>query len=139
MATDNTTGFTLPAPTDSSAPSSSDVQSLLDSALPAVDTFARDLAIGAGIMLMLTIIFFFLKNAYSLSLVKNRRFSPSDADTVAGCLFFFLLFTSAFVVLLLLNPAKIMHPPFMALLAAPAGLAFVSAVAMYKFWPSSRA
>ncbi|KQW96662.1 hypothetical protein ASC94_07445 [Massilia sp. Root418] len=72
---------------------------------PATDTSTRDLAIGGAVFLVLLIVFFFARNAYSNHLVR-RRVAPSSADTAGWLMFFGLAFLSAAAVLAVLNASK---------------------------------
>ena len=72
---------------------------------PATDTSTRDLAIGGAVFLVLLIVFFFARNAYSNHLVR-RRVAPSSADTAGWLMFFGLAFMSAAAVLAILNASK---------------------------------
>jgi hypothetical protein len=72
---------------------------------PATDTSTRDLAIGGAVFLVLLIVFFFARNAYSNHLVR-RRVAPSSADTAGWLMFFGLAFMSAAVVLAIMNAGK---------------------------------
>ena len=72
---------------------------------PATDTSTRDLAIGGAVFLVLLIVFFFARNAYSNHLVR-RRVAPSSADTAGWLMFFGLAFMSAAAVLAILNAGK---------------------------------
>eukprot|EP01032_Pedospumella_encystans_P012537 gene12537-14499_t len=64
-----------------------------------------DLAIGGAVFLILLIVFFFARNAYSNHLVR-RRVAPSSADTAGWLMFFGLAFMSAAAVLAILNASK---------------------------------
>ena len=55
--------------------------------------------------LVLLIVFFFARNAYSNHLVR-RRVAPSSADTAGWLMFFGLAFMSAAAVLAILNASK---------------------------------
>ncbi len=72
---------------------------------PATDTSSRELAIGGGVFLVLLIIFFFVRNAFSNSLVR-RRVAPSSAESAGWLLFVGLSFLSAAVVLAIINASK---------------------------------
>jgi len=72
---------------------------------PATDTSTRDLAIGGAVFLVLLIVFFFARNAYSNHLVR-RRVAPSSADTAGWLMFFGLAFMSAAAMLAILNAGK---------------------------------
>ena len=72
---------------------------------PATDTSSRELAIGAGVFLVLLIIFFFVRNAFSHSLVR-RRVAPSSAESAGWLLFVGLSFLGAAMVLAIINASK---------------------------------
>lgn len=112
-------GFSLPEPDAANdAASTSQSISFPDEAIAVADTFMRDLAIGAGVMLVLAIVFFFMKNAYANSLVDSKkRLSPNKANSAGWWLYGFLMTTSFSVLLMIISPAKFMLPQVMAGLA----------------------
>ena len=72
------------------------------------DTSSRDMAIGAGVLLVLFVAFFFAKKAYSDFLV-SRKNSPSRANG-AGWWLFILLSTLATAAMLgIVNQAKFLN------------------------------
>ncbi|WEF33021.1 hypothetical protein [Pseudoduganella chitinolytica] len=75
---------------------------------PATDTSTRDIAIGGAVFVVLLIVFFFARNAFSNHLVR-RRVAPSSADTAGWLLFFGLAFLSAAVVLGFVNSTKFLN------------------------------
>lgn len=77
-------------------------------AVPVNDTSARELAIGGGIFLVLLVVFFFARNAFSTHLVR-RRVAPSSAESAGWLLFVGLSFVSAAVVLALINASKFLN------------------------------
>ncbi|CDG81700.1 hypothetical protein [Janthinobacterium agaricidamnosum] len=79
-------------------------QTPLDGA-PVTDTSSRELAIGGGIFIVLLVIFFFVRNAYSNQLVR-KRVAPSSAESSGWLLFVGMSFVAAAAVLALMNPAK---------------------------------
>ena len=72
---------------------------------PVTDTSSRDLAIGAGVFLVLLIIYFFVRNAYVHHLVV-KRVAPSSAGSAGWLLFVGLSFVSAAAVLAIINASK---------------------------------
>lgn len=72
---------------------------------PATDTSARDQLIAGAVFLVLLLVFFFARNAFSNHLVR-RRVAPSSADTSGWLLFCGLGFVSAAVVLAVMNASK---------------------------------
>ena len=75
---------------------------------PATDTSTRDIAIGGAVFVVLLVVFFFARNAFSNYLVR-RRVAPSAADTAGWLLFFGLAFMSAAVVLGFVNSTKFLN------------------------------
>ncbi|WP_257283186.1 hypothetical protein [Endozoicomonas sp. SESOKO1] len=120
MSQENTNnGFTLPEPgAANDVASSSPSPGFSEEVVAVADTFMRDLAIGAGVMLVLAIIFFFMKNAYANSLVDSKkRLSPNKANSAGWWLYGFLMTTSFSVLLMIISPARFMLPEVMAGLA----------------------
>ena len=72
---------------------------------PATDTSARDQLIAGAVFLVLLLVFFFARNAFSNHLVR-RRVAPSSADTSGWLLCCGLGFVSAAVVLAVMNASK---------------------------------
>jgi hypothetical protein len=72
---------------------------------PVTDTSARDLALGAGVFLVLMVVFFFARNAFTQHLVV-RRVAPSAAGSAGWLLFAGLSFLSAAALLALINAGK---------------------------------
>ena len=96
---------------------------------PVADTSARDLAIGAGVFLVLMVVFFFARNAFTQHLVV-RRVAPSAAGSAGWLLFAGLAFLSTAALLALINAGKyltlaIAGPLLLVGLAALAGAALV--------------
>ncbi|MBC7859950.1 MAG: hypothetical protein H7Z39_14515, partial [Burkholderiaceae bacterium] len=89
----------------------------------ASDTSARDLAVGGAVLLVLMVIFFFARNAFTQHLVV-RRVAPSAAGSAGWLLFAGLLFLSAAAVLAAVNAAKYLS------LAVTAPLLVVGAAAL---------
>lgn len=94
------------APTaPSGAPGAAGIEVAPVAGAPATDTSSRELAIGAGVFLVLLLIFFFVRNAFSHSLVR-RRVAPSSAESAGWLLFVGLSFLGAAVVLAIINASK---------------------------------
>jgi len=72
---------------------------------PATDTSARELAIGGAIFMVLLVVFFFARNAFTHHLVV-RRVAPSAAGSAGWLLFLGLAFLSAAAVLAIINASK---------------------------------
>ncbi|MBK1689379.1 hypothetical protein [Rubrivivax gelatinosus] len=127
-----TSGFTLPAPTDS-APSAAGTGTTV--ALPGdqlagaypvgTDTSSRDLLIGGGILLVLFVAFFFAKNAYANTLV-GKRVPPNKANAAGWWMFVLLASLSTGVVLSAVNASKFMTP----LILGPVGAVGLLALAL---------
>ena len=75
------------------------------SAAPLRDTSARDLAIGGAVLLVLLVIYFFVRNAYVHHLVV-KRVAPSSASSAGWLLFVGLAFLSFAAVLAIINASK---------------------------------
>jgi hypothetical protein len=75
------------------------------SAAPLRDTSARDLAIGGAVLLVLLVIYFFVRNAYVHHLVV-KRVAPSSAGSAGWLMFVGLAFLSFAAVLAIINAAK---------------------------------
>ncbi|MES2743060.1 MAG: hypothetical protein V4754_19215 [Pseudomonadota bacterium] len=73
--------------------------------VPATDTSARELAIGGAVFLVLMLVFFFVRNAYTHHLVV-RRVAPSTAGSAGWLLFVGLSFLSAAAVLAIVNASR---------------------------------
>ena len=72
------------------------------------DTSARDMAIGAGVLVVLFIAFFFAKKAYSDFLV-SRKNSPSRANGAGWWLFVLLSSLATAAMLGIVNQAKFLN------------------------------
>ncbi len=72
---------------------------------PVTDTSARELAIGGAVFLVLMLVFFFVRNAFTHHLVV-RRVAPSTAGTAGWLLFVGLCFLSAAAVLAIVNASR---------------------------------
>jgi hypothetical protein len=75
------------------------------SAAPLRDTSGRDLAIGGLALVVLLVVYFFVRNAYVHHLVV-KRVAPSAAGSAGWLLFVGLAFLSAAVVLAVVNAAR---------------------------------
>jgi hypothetical protein len=75
------------------------------SAAPLRDTSGRDLAIGGAVLLVLLVIYFFVRNAYVHHLVV-KRVAPSTAGSAGWLMFVGLAFLSFAAVLAIINAAK---------------------------------
>lgn len=95
--------ITTPSPAASSTGSGIEVAPVQGA--PATDTSARDQLIAGAVFLVLLLVFFFARNAFSNHLVR-RRVAPSSADTSGWLLFCGLGFVSAAVVLAVMNASK---------------------------------
>ena len=103
-------GFKVPSPASGPAATGDNAAievAPLDGA-PATDTSARELAIGGGVFLVLLVIFFFARNAYTNHLVR-RRVAPSSAESAGWLLFVGLAFLSVAAVLALVNASKYLN------------------------------
>ncbi|CAM3777921.1 hypothetical protein [Parendozoicomonas haliclonae] len=134
MANNNSdNGFTLPAPgAETTTGQATTPAGSQFPAMPEAETIMRDFAIGAGIMVVLMVVFFFMKNAFAQSLVKNKRFSPNDAGAASWWLFGFLTTTSAAVLVMILGPASVMVPQVLV------GLGVLPLLTLIFTWRSSR-
>ena len=94
---------------------------------PVTDTTSRELAIGAGIFLVLLIIYFFVRNAYVHHLVV-KRVAPSSAGSAGWLLFVGLGFVSAAAVLAIINAIKFLTFAVTAPLVLVGLLALVAAL-----------
>jgi hypothetical protein len=128
-------GFTLPAPVESnpaaSAPAAAAAPAATSAtqgmpALPAeaVNTGSRDLTIGAAVLLVLFVAFFFAKNAYANTLV-GKRIPPAKANAAGWWMFIFLASLATGVVLAAVNSAKYMAPLVIGPLGAVALVALI--------------
>lgn len=128
-------GFTLPPPGKSdgaatpaapSVPATQSTQSpgISISLAPKSDTSTRDVAIGAGVMLVLLIAFFFAKSAYANWLV-GRKVSPRSANAAGWWLFIFLSCLAAAGVFPLAAQATFLSAIFLGPVLLVAGAALV--------------
>ena len=72
------------------------------------DTSARELSIGAGVFVVLLVMFFFARNAFTHHLVV-RRVAPSSAGSAGWLLFVGLSFISAAAVLAVVNSSRYLN------------------------------
>lgn len=130
-----TSGFTLPAPTDSAPAASaagtgattvaSPPGAALEGAYPVgTDTSSRDLLIGGGILLVLFVAFFFAKNAYANTLV-GKRVPPNKANAAGWWMFVLLASLATGVVLSAVNTSRFMTPLILGPVGAVGLLALV--------------
>ncbi len=107
-------GFNLPSPkaqeeSHEGTSTSQATMQIPNNKIPNVDSSSRDMVIGAGILAILVVAFFFAKNAYSNDLV-SKRIQPERANASGWWLFIFLTSLSTAVVLTAVNPDKFMTP-----------------------------
>ncbi len=106
-------GFTLPELSDSRPDSyEQTTQTVKESyfpALPIADTQTRDTALGVGVILVLMVMYAFIKDAFSRALIR-KRFSPAAADRAAFWLFGLLTFTTIMIFMFILFPAVFVVP-----------------------------
>lgn len=95
------------------------------------DTSSRDMAIGAGVLVVLFIAFFFAKKAYSDFLV-SRKNSPSRANGAGWWLFLLLSSLATAAMLGIVNQAKFLN----LLYVGP--LMFIALVALILMFLNSR-
>lgn len=122
----NNSGFTLPTPADaaSTASMANTIEQVTDSIPTTADTSSRDMLIGAAVLLVLFVIFFFAKNGYANSLVA-KRLPPNKANAAGWWLFLLLASLSTAVVLVVINTAKFLTLLVMGPLGAVSLLALV--------------
>lgn len=105
----NNNGFTLPTATDAASVAqvvTNTIEQVPAELLPVkADTSSRDMLIGGAVLLVLFVLFFFLKNGYSNSLVA-KKIPPGRANTAARWLFLLLASLSTAAVLLVVNATK---------------------------------
>lgn len=124
----NNSGFSLPTPTDASSAASvaNTIEQLpAADALPtATDTSSRDMLIGAAVLLVLFVIFFFAKNGFANSLVA-KRLPPNKANAAGWWLFLLLASLATAIVLVVINSAKFLTLLVMGPLGAVSLLALI--------------
>ncbi len=129
-ANDNS-GFVIPQANENAQQASNQTaQTVQSTEIPTVqeDTGSRDLTIAGGVIIVLLIAFFFIKQGYSNSLVK-KRVSPGKASMAGWWLFICLASIAVAVVLTAVNPAKFLS----VLIVGPLGfVALVSALLTFK-------
>lgn len=112
MAQETNAGFTLPAQADAVA--SNTVNNIANAAEQVVmdaipittsTTSTRDMLIGGAVLVVLFVIFFFIKNFWANNLVKEKV-SPSNAEASGWGLFLLLATLSTAAVLLVINTSK---------------------------------
>lgn len=88
------------------------------------DTSARDLAIGGGVLLVLVIVFFFLKNAHANRLVGNRV-SPRSANASGWWLFVLLTSLATAGLLGIVNHEQFLTPVYLGIFGVVALIALI--------------
>ncbi|NRR28949.1 hypothetical protein HSX11_02010 [Oxalobacteraceae bacterium] len=94
-----------PADTGAASAASSAIEVAPMQGAPATDTSSRDALLGSAVFLVLLVILFFARNAFSQHLVR-RRVAPSSADAAGWLLFCGLGFLSGAAVLAFVNATK---------------------------------
>lgn len=97
------------------------------SSQPIEDTSSRDMAIGGAILLVLFIVFFFVKNGYANSLVA-KKVAPRAANAAGWWLFVFLASLATAGVLGFVNQAKFLNLFFLGPLTLVAIVGLVMAL-----------
>lgn len=97
------------------------------SAAPLRDTSTRDLAIGGAAMVVLLVIYFFVRNAYVHHLVV-RRVAPSSAGSAGWLLFVGLAFLSLAAVLAIINASRFLTLAVTGPLVAVGVIALIAAL-----------
>lgn len=110
-----------------SAASASGIEVAPVQGAPETDTSSRDQLLGAGVFIVLLIVFFFARNAYTHHLVR-RRVAPSAAGTAGWLLFVGLAFLCGATVLAVMNSAKFMSVAVMVPLLVFGVLALIGAL-----------
>jgi hypothetical protein len=108
----DSSGFRIPPPADEAAPSDSVPEPKAETTVPGLDidiavtdTGPRDLVIGAGILAVLLVAFFFVRGAYANMLVR-KRIAPVKANAAGWALFIFLFSISVSAVLAAIDPVS---------------------------------
>lgn len=124
----NNSGFTLPTATDAASVAqvvTNTLEQVPAELLPLkADTSSRDMLIGGAVLLVLFVIFFFVKNGYSNSLVA-KKIPPNKANFAGWWLFLLLASLSSGVVLVTVNAAKFLTLLMMGPLGAVSLIALV--------------
>ncbi|MFM8333602.1 MAG: hypothetical protein ACKN9T_18140 [Candidatus Methylumidiphilus sp.] len=138
-------GYRLPPPDEqppaaapATAPPATSATTQPTAALPAelpadgkTDASSRDWAIGGGILLVLVVVYFILKNAHANRLVSNK-IPPSTANLSGWWLFTGLTLLSAAGMLAVVDGDKFLTPLYMA------PLLIVALIALVSTWLTSR-
>jgi hypothetical protein len=111
------------APADTGAAASTPLEIATPEGAAVTDTSARELSIGAAVFLVLLVMFFFARNAFTHHLVV-RRVAPSAAGSAGWLLFVGLSFVSAAAVLAVVNSSRFLN------VAITGSLVLVGAVAL---------
>lgn len=123
-------GFQLPPPaeaqpeTEPAAAAVTVETSPINIELGVTETASRDLLIGGGILLVLMIVFFVVRNAYATMLV-GRRIAPGKANAAGWWLFIFLSSLAAGSILVVVNPITFLAPLTLGPIGAIALLALI--------------
>jgi len=91
-----------PIPATPPSPTGAGVETIIPLAADVVDAVtvtSKEIAIAAGVMLLLAVIFFFVRQFFVNWLVRDFKKSPNSADMAGWGLFGFLFFGSAIPVL----------------------------------------
>jgi len=128
----NDRGFQLPPPTQPQAPVEPGTTAVtvevesspIHLGVGVADTASRDLMIGAGILLLLMIGFFFARNAYANMLV-GKRVAPGKANAAGWWLFILLTSLATGAILAVVNPIKFLAPLTLGPVGAIALLALI--------------
>ncbi len=124
-------GFKLPLPgnLDSTPGSGLSVQvgggGITIGTTPSAATNTRDIAIGVGVLLVLMVVFFFVKNGYANWLV-GRRVSPRSANAAGWWLFLFLIALAVGGIFPLVSQTSFLSIPFL----APVGVLALASLVM---------
>lgn len=123
-------GFQLPPPaepqpeTEPTATAVTVETSPINIELGVSDTASRDLLIGAGILLVLMIVFFVVRIAYANMLV-GKRVAPGKANAAGWWLFVFLSSLATGSILAVVNPITFLAPLTLGPIGAIALLALI--------------
>lgn len=135
--TQDDSGFQLPPPaepkpeTEPGATAVTIETSPINIELGVSDTSSRDLLIGGGILLVLMIVFFVVRNAYANMLV-GKRIAPGKANAAGWWLFIFLSSLATGTILAVVSPIKFFAP----LILGPIGV--IALLALILMIVSSR-
>lgn len=130
-------GFQLPPPAEPQPETEPDATAVTTEASPinielgVSDTSSRDLLIGGGILLVLMIVFFVVRNAYANMLV-GKRIAPGKANAAGWWLFILLTSLAIGAILAVVSPIKFFAP----LILGPIGV--IALLALILMIVSSR-